>query len=439
MKERDVKMKKTAICLVHIGMVLLLLAAGFHWLEMLTMRKEAAARNTELYERGGEYDVLFAGNSHMVNGVLPMELYEEYGITSYNMGRYGHYIPESCYALEDALEYTSPRIVVIDTFMLGRSEKMRSDQTGINFSHTTMDSIPLSLRKIRAVLDLQQDGAYRKELLFPYSVYHNRWDELGAGDFQVEYSGEKGAITNRRVASYREDMAAEAENISLNIEDSSGTGTAYLDKMITMCRERGIAVVLVYLPFPLNASDEVLMADRIADRRLAAEFAEQNGLPFLDFIDTDLWNPYTDFADKEHMNALGAQKITKFLGAYLKERYELADRREDASYEAWQTDYTVYYENKKEALTEEDELDTYLMLCNDSDFSVSVVRNPGFMEQSFEKYDRNVIEELLQGLDEVSEGEETEGITIQVRDKGTGELIDEKTFVRETDISEKEE
>ena len=434
-------MRKRWICLIHISMVLLLLATGFYWLERLTMRKEAAARNTELYERGGEYDILFVGNSHMVNGVLPMELYAQYGIASYNMGRYGHYIPESYYALEDALNYTTPKVVVIDVFMLGRSEKMRSDQTGINFSHTTMDSIPFSLRKIRAVLDLQQDRMYRKELLFPYSVYHNRWDELGAGDFQVEYSTEKGAITNRRVAAYEETAAAEADNGSVNNGESSDTGVQYLEKITAMCRERGIAVVLVYLPFPLGNTDEVLMADRVVDRELAADFAEKHSLPFLDLIETQLWNPYTDFADKEHMNALGAQKMTKYLGKYLCDHYELTDRRTDASFAAWKTDYDSYYEEKLAALADEDDLKVYLMLCNDEDFTVTVAAAPEFLSENpggSEENDMIVIKMLLQGLETVGAAQETEGIHIQVRDSGTGELLHEKVFIRETDLAEKE-
>ena len=117
---------------------------------------------------------------------------------------------------------------------------MRNDQTGINFSHTTMDSIPLSPRKIRAVLDLQADAAYRKELLFPYSVYHNRWEELGEEDFAPAYTKEKGAVTGRKVYSYDAEAVPAAAAISASV-DLQGTGAQYLQKMTDLCRERGIA------------------------------------------------------------------------------------------------------------------------------------------------------------------------------------------------------
>ncbi len=425
------RVKRNMAHIVHVCMVLLLLAAGFNGLNRLTMRKEAAVRNRELYERGDEYDVLFVGNSHMINAVFPMQLYREYGITSYNIGRYGHYIPESYYALEDALQYTNPKVVVIDTFMINRGEKMRNDQTGINFSHTTMDSIPLSPRKIRAVLDLQADAAYRKELLFPYSVYHNRWEELGEEDFSPAYTKEKGAVTGRKVYSYDAEAVSAAAAISASV-DLQGTGAQYLQKMTDLCRERGIAILLVYLPYP-DGGDETLMADKAADQPLTAAFAAQSELPYLNFMEAQCWNPDTDFADKEHMNFLGGQKITEAVGTYLQENYNLADHRRDALCEAWNRDYEAYFLEKRQALMEAGEADCFLMLCHDRDLQVSVSMHPDFTAG-----DRK-LECLLAGLTDVSCAEETDGMRIAVNRRETGEVIGEKVFVRETEIVESEE
>ncbi len=425
------RVKRNMVRIFHVCMVSLLFAAGFFGLNRLTMRKEAVVRNRELYDRGAEYDVLFIGNSHMINAVFPMQLYRDYGITSYNVGRYGHYIPESYYVLEDALQYTNPKLVVIDTFMINRDEKMRNDQIGINFSHTTMDSIPLSSRKIRAVLDLQADAAYRKELLFPYSVYHNRWEELGEEDFAPVYTKEKGAVTGRKVYSYDAEDVPAAEIISTSV-DLQGTGAQYLQKMTDLCRERGIAVLLVYLPYP-DGSDETLMADKAADQPLTAAFAAQSEIPYINFMETECWNPDTDFADKEHMNFLGGQKITEAVGAYLQEHYSLADHRRDALCEAWNRDYEMYSAEKRSALLEEDEADCFLMLCHDRELQAAVSLSPDFTEGDWK------LERLLEGLDDVSYAEAADGMRITVRERETGEAIGEKVFVRETEIVESEE
>jgi len=46
---------------------------------------------------------------------------------------------------------------------------------------------------------------------------------------------------------------------------------------------------------------------------------------------------YTDFADHAHLNAQGAKKYTAHLAAYLKQNYELPDRRGQKGYESWET------------------------------------------------------------------------------------------------------
>ena len=50
----------------------------------LVERKSAYQKNGDFMEQSEDLDVLFLGTSHVINGVFPMELWKEYGITSYN-------------------------------------------------------------------------------------------------------------------------------------------------------------------------------------------------------------------------------------------------------------------------------------------------------------------------------------------------------------------
>ena len=45
-------------------------------------------------------DVIFAGSSHMLNGVLPMKLWENYGFTSYNIGQHGQRLNMTYYYIK---------------------------------------------------------------------------------------------------------------------------------------------------------------------------------------------------------------------------------------------------------------------------------------------------------------------------------------------------
>ena len=53
------------------------------------------------------------------------------------------------------------------------------------------------------------------------------------------------------------------------------------------------------------------------------------------------------FDHGEHMNLSGAQKVTHFMGEYLKRNYELPDRREDAEYRDWKESYGRYLSDKE--------------------------------------------------------------------------------------------
>ena len=48
--------------------------------------KSAKARLSLFFKQETSYDAMYFGTSHVINGFLPQELWEEYGITSYNFG-----------------------------------------------------------------------------------------------------------------------------------------------------------------------------------------------------------------------------------------------------------------------------------------------------------------------------------------------------------------
>ena len=53
----------------------------------------------------------------------------------------------------------------------------------------------------------------------------------------------------------------------------------------------------------------------------------------------------TDLANDDHLNYYGAQKITAHLGKYIKEHYDIPDRRLDPAYAKWNDDYKLYVQD----------------------------------------------------------------------------------------------
>ena len=76
----------TVVCFV-------LIVAVLAWATFVLERKKSYHKLSPFFREEQDYDVLFLGNSHMINGVLPMQLWDEYGITSYNLGGHAATLP----------------------------------------------------------------------------------------------------------------------------------------------------------------------------------------------------------------------------------------------------------------------------------------------------------------------------------------------------------
>ena len=118
--------------------------------------------------------------------------------------------------------------------------------------------------------------------------------------------------------------------------DSDTVGVEYLRKILELCKEKDIEVVLAYLPFPASE-------DKQREANLGYEIAENYEVPYLNFLDMDVVDYDTDCLDADsHLNLSGAVKVTRYLGEYLRANYDLPDRREDEDYASWQQEADTF-------------------------------------------------------------------------------------------------
>lgn len=82
-------MKKIVSAIFSFLAVVVLIVWGLGLLSDITERKESKNKFGNFYQQEEDYDVLFLGSSHILNGVFPMELWRDYGIVSYNLSGHG--------------------------------------------------------------------------------------------------------------------------------------------------------------------------------------------------------------------------------------------------------------------------------------------------------------------------------------------------------------
>ena len=88
----------------------------------------------------------------------------------------------------------------------------------------------------------------------------------------------------------------------------------YLDRIVQLCRDRGVALVLVKTPTVIHTPGR---------SRAVQDYADEHGLLFVDFNHTDYYYSelsydfWSDNGDGEHANLWGAEKLTDYMGTLL--------------------------------------------------------------------------------------------------------------------------
>ncbi len=320
-------------------------------------------RNRLGFYDADDCDVIFFGTSHMYNGIFPMELYKDYGISSWNLAYGGERLPLTYYNLKDAIKVHNPKVVVIDVYGFEYGDQ-KNDPDQPARSHNSLDAIKSPIIKYQAVTDCIEKK-YWPEFFFPLYLYHDRW-------FVISEENNKKRATEReytRGAFYLMGVADATFPQLISPDDYSfadNNATMYMQKIIDLCAQNDIKVLMINIPYPASYESQrrANMAYEIAKRNENVEF-----LNMIYMTDEIGINFDVDYADEtSHLNPSGARKTTRFLGQYLKNNYELADYRND---EKWIELYDDYISNvKNKYFVNTCDIYQYLMLMSDSDYEI---------------------------------------------------------------------
>lgn len=261
------------------------------------------------FEEQRQFDVIFFGSSHILTAMSPMDLWNDYGITSYNFANSNERLATTFWVMRNAFDYNKPKMIVLDVGLFYSNVKYEEER--IDLLHDAFDCFPLSLTKIRAFNDILGDHRIKYEFLFDIGKYHSRWEDLGEADFKTSPSWQKG---NR---SYTEEyminvFPSKQNEIIYDKQELSDdmVNVVYLKKMIDMCKKEGIKVVLVHTPYVAN-DDEQAAANAVFD------IADTYSIPYINFVSINtIIDMNTDLYNSGHVNASGMKKLTDYMGNF---------------------------------------------------------------------------------------------------------------------------
>ena len=265
-------------------------------------------------EEPGSIDVLNVGDSVCNISLTPVELFRDYGFTSYNIGRDLQKPVETFFYIRTALEEQQPKVILWEAHNLFREENI-FDFGSMVLAEFLKYEIPFV--KYHYIWKYWLEGPGIRKY---YKVYliNEAVKPYTGGDYYYFADEEIYPIFPRQQMTFK--------------------------LVLKYCRAENIKLVLY--------SGASSYCYDIRMHNAVAQLAKECGVDYIDAnYDIDKlqidWSRDT-FDGGDHLNLFGARKMTRYLGDYLRAECGLTDHREDPSYQSWHDIQDEYEETVRE-------------------------------------------------------------------------------------------
>ena len=284
-------------------------------------------------------DVAFLGSSHCYAGIYPAVMWEDRGVTSFDMAVSGQ-DKDSCYhALIELLKTQKPQVVFADLYALTFEEHAFIGNVYRNL--LSMRTSSNSVQLVTAYAEKED----QKDFILRWPIVHTRYRELQPYDFLKYPLNDfgRGAAYDWEHTDVSWSTPCTDTGLSAPLSDSN---RQWLDQMIRLSEKKGFRLVFTILPYDVSEDDRAVY-------NTVTQYAGDAGIDVIDFslLENEIsLDRREDFRDAGHLNGFGAAKITRYLEAYLdtlpQEQYLEVDRRTDAACAIWNRDLSWMNQTK---------------------------------------------------------------------------------------------
>ena len=301
-------------------------------------------------------DVLLIGSSPVFPYYATPQMYGETGIAAYPLSTNLQRPVAQLYLTKEGLKYQQPRLLVYEVRMYtGRETDMTNNMA---YTRGVTDNLRYSWNRIEAINamvtdDLTAEDTERYTYYFDIFKYHSNWKTLvlpsqlrtalyAWPDARKGYTGtdEVGPceLADWSQVTARTPIPAVQER--------------HLEELMAYLHQEGQQALFLVSPY-LHTEEQAEMFNYIGDKVTAQGFGFLNLNDYYGEIGIDGSRDFNDYGN--HTNASGARKVTAFFENYLRENYDLPDRRGDDRYESWDEAYALWQEENAAAEAKIDE------------------------------------------------------------------------------------
>lgn len=261
-------------------------------------------------EEDNSIDLLFMGDSESYSAFNPLQLFIEQGVTSYVCGTSLQKLCDTYSLVMGAYDTQSPKVVVIEANCLFRDANLYSDDDG----------------KINSVASK----------IIPVMKYHNVWKSYVPMEKIYNFDDRDKLLKGFRYRDAIKPYIGGEWMREIETPETIPSGVeAYLEKINQFIKSKNAELIIIGVPSPDNWSYSKHLGAQNVAASLGVEFLDLNTCWKDIGID---WN--TDTKDGgNHLNYNGAKKVTRYVGDYLIEKYNLSDHRDDNRYNNWYNDW----------------------------------------------------------------------------------------------------
>ena len=326
-------MNKKIINLIRAVVVIAVLVCSYIIVDktLLLKSEDGIAQMESFYkQKPGTVDAVFVGSSHIYCHINTGILWEDFGISAFDLAGAEQPFWNSYYFIKEGLKYQTPKVIVLDITTPGirpvdfqPENWVITNNYGFKPNKNRYDALKIST--------LKQSFS---RLLIPLNTTHGRYDELTKDDFidknnSINYKG-----FDPREAT----VAFDTPDISgvTDFGELSDKEREYLIKIIEYVNGQNIPLVFISSPYVVTAEEQ-------AKYNTIFAIADEYGIPYIDFnkkyeeMELDF---QTDLAEVLHLNRTGNAKYTHYIGQCLLDMgYDLKDHRNDGNaYSSWNID-----------------------------------------------------------------------------------------------------
>ncbi|MBO4419623.1 MAG: hypothetical protein J5789_07355 [Oscillospiraceae bacterium] len=282
-------------------------------------------------EQEDSLDVVYIGGSAAFVYYAPLTAWDEYGIASYVYG--ANTIQPELYKtlIREVLKTQHPQLIILDAraFQYRDKDSENAQPPAEVPYRNTLNGLRLSMNKIQFIRDNVGTQIDDKKLSYYLDIlkYHQNIPDFKEeniqmllGSYQHPYSGFHFVRKQAPIEQY--DFSTTEKT------PVSGDTEAILEDLLSYLDSTGVDCLFVVSPYAEKESHKKVF-------NYISALIQGRGYGFLDF------NEYTDeiglnyawdFYNEDHVTVFGAEKYTRYLAAFLQNRYDIPNRRNDPNY-----------------------------------------------------------------------------------------------------------